>query len=187
MVQAGQWRAEGLDLTTSVNFSTNTLNRYDLPEFVLECSKAEGVDPSKVILEVTESRMIDDIRAPLEILTRLGLHDFGLSIDDFGTGHSSIQQLKRIPFTELKIDRSFVIAADRDAAVTAILDSSISLANSLNLHTVAEGVETQEQWDLVASRGCHSVQGFFASRPIEGNEIPEFVRQWESGELPAAP
>lgn len=182
MVQAGQWRAEGLDVATSVNFSADTLNRYDLPEMVLECSKAEGVDPSKVILEVTESRMISDIRAPLEILTRLGLHGIGLSIDDFGTGHSSMQQISRIPFTELKIDRSFVIAADRDAAVMAILESSIALARSLNLHSVAEGVETQQQWDLVASRGCDSVQGFFVSRPIEGNEIPEFVKRWEAGE-----
>lgn len=71
--------------------------------------------------------------------------------DDFGTGHSSMQQISRIPFTELKIDRSLVIAADRDAAVMAILESRISLAKSLNLHSVAEGVETEQQWDLVAS------------------------------------
>jgi EAL domain-containing protein (putative c-di-GMP-specific phosphodiesterase class I)/serine/threonine protein kinase len=181
MAQAGQWRADGLDLHVSVNFSVDTLNRYDLPTFVINEAAACGMDTRMVILEVTESRVMRDVRTPLEILTRLNLHGVGLSIDDFGTGHSSLEQIRRIPFTELKIDRAFVSGAATDAAAHAILESSIALAKSLQLHTVAEGVETQADWDIVAKLGCDTVQGYFASRPIEGDAIPEFVDNWKNG------
>jgi EAL domain-containing protein (putative c-di-GMP-specific phosphodiesterase class I)/serine/threonine protein kinase len=181
MAQAGQWRADGLELNVSVNFSVDTLSRFDLPEFLISTAEAEGMDPGLVILEVTESRVMEDVRAPLEILTRLNLHGVGLSIDDFGTGHSSLEQIRRIPFTELKIDRAFVSGASKDAAARAILESSVTLAKNLDLHTVAEGVETQADWDLIAALGCDTVQGYFSSRPIEGSEIPAFAEKWQNG------
>ena len=175
--QGAEWQRAGLDLRVSVNFSVDTLNRYDLPEFILGQAAQAGLNPGFITLEVTESRMISDVKTPLEILTRLRLRNVGLSIDDFGTGHSSLEQIKRIPFTELKIDRSFVNGATRDPAAPAILKSSVDLGNSLSLDLDAEGVETQAEWDLVAETGCHEVQGFFIARPMPAPEIIPFVEQ----------
>ena len=137
------------------------------------------MDPHRVTLEVTETRMMQDLCTPLEILTRLRLRGVGLSIDDFGTGYSSLAQVRRILFTELKIDRAFVSGAAQDKAARAILESSIALGKSLDLFLVAEGVETQQDWDLITSLGCNCVQGYYVSKPIPGAEIDEFTRAWE--------
>ena len=179
MAQGGDWRAEGLDLGISVNYSVDSLGCLELPDWIVATSEAQGMDPHRVTLEVTETRMMQDLRTPLEILTRLRLRGVGLPIDDFGTGHSSMAQVQRILFTELKIDRAFVFGAAQDKAARAILESSIALGNSLDLFLVAEGVETQQDWDLITSLGCNCVQGYYVSKPIPGAEIDEFTRAWE--------
>ncbi len=133
-----------------------------------------------MMLEVTESRLMADIAKPLEILTRLRMKGVGLSIDDYGTGASSMQQLKRIPFTELKIDREFVAGAPEDDEARAMLVSSVGLGKDLELPVVAEGVETQTEWDLVASLGVDVVQGYFVAKPMPGKEIAAWIENYHS-------
>lgn len=177
--QGGRWLADGHDIKVAVNVSVDSLNRFDLPEVIVGTAAAEGLDPSHIVLEVTESRLMRDIRSSLEILTRLRLKGVGLSIDDFGTGHSSLEQLKRIPFTELKIDRAFVFGAARDPAARAILDSSVNLARNLSMSTVAEGVETQEDWDLAEALGVDMVQGYFIAKPMPADQFDAWLTDWE--------
>ena len=165
--ETARLRKLGLNFTISINFSAQVLSSLELPEILCETLANSGLQPSNVIIEVTESSLADDMNVTLDILTRMRLKGFGLSIDDFGTGFSSMEQLHKIPFTELKIDRSFVHEANKNQASRAILESSIALAKNLKINCVAEGVETQEDWDLVAELGCDIVQGYFVARPQE--------------------
>jgi EAL domain-containing protein (putative c-di-GMP-specific phosphodiesterase class I)/ActR/RegA family two-component response regulator len=178
MTQCGAWRKEGHAFKIAVNVSMHDLDRYDFPEFVVDTAESEGVEPSSVILEVTESQIMANVVKPLEILARLRMKGVGLSIDDYGTGASSMQQLRRIPFTELKIDREFVAGAPEDAAARAMLMSSIALGKDLGLSVVAEGVETQAEWRLVASRGVDVVQGYFVARPMAAGDIEGWFGRW---------
>jgi len=126
--QGGIWRAAGKELKIAVNIFMDNLKNVDFPEFIVEHAESAGIGTKNVTLEVTESQLMQDILTPLEILTRLRLKGIALSIDDFGTGFSSLEQLKRIPFTEMKIDRAFVNGASNDPAALAILESSVDLA-----------------------------------------------------------
>jgi EAL domain-containing protein (putative c-di-GMP-specific phosphodiesterase class I) len=103
-----------------------------------------------------------------------------LAIDDFGTGFSSLEQLKRCPFTEMKIDKAFVTGAATDGASHAILESSIELARKLDLHVVAEGVESAEDWELVKRLGCDEAQGYFLAQPMAAEDFPDWRASWES-------
>jgi EAL domain-containing protein (putative c-di-GMP-specific phosphodiesterase class I) len=120
---------------------------------------------------VTETGVMEDLTAALDVLSRLRLKGFGLSIDDFGIGYSSFEQLGRIPFTEMKLDRSFVSKGVHDAASRAILESSMDMAHKLNLSTVAEGVETAQDLKLVRSLGCDLVQGYLIARPMPVKDL----------------
>jgi len=113
----------------------------------------------------------------LENLTRLRMAGFGLSIDDFGTGYSSMEQLTRVPFTELKIDRSFVINAIKHEPARVMLTSSLQIARQLKLQAVAEGVETQEEWDLLVELGCDYAQGYFIGRPMQASMYIEWLQE----------
>jgi len=123
------------------------------------------------MLEVTETALMDELVSSLEILTRLRLKGVGLSIDDFGTGYSSLSQLHRVPFTELKIDRSFVSNISDDDEAKSIVKTCIILGHELNLQVVAEGVETKEQAEILSELGCDVVQGYFYSKPLLADEI----------------
>jgi EAL domain-containing protein (putative c-di-GMP-specific phosphodiesterase class I) len=175
-----RWRQMGLQLKVAVNVSMADLVALDFPEKVLACAEAAGIRPFDITLEVTESRLMRDPVAPLDILTRLRLKRVGLSIDDFGTGYSNLAQLQNIPFDELKLDRSFIQGAARNPASRDILESSVELAKKLNMTVVAEGVETQEDWDLVAALGCDLAQGYFIAKPMPGNEIPTWLKAWRT-------
>jgi EAL domain-containing protein (putative c-di-GMP-specific phosphodiesterase class I) len=122
--------------------------------------------------------LMEDTRAPLEILTRLRLKRFRLSIDDFGTGHSSLAQLRDIPFDELKIDQGFVHRAWTDETLRAIYDASLSLARQLNMEVVAEGVEDRNDWELLRRTGCDLAQGAFISRPMLPADVPVWMETW---------
>lgn len=181
----GEWARQGhaLKVAMAVNISMNNLDQLDLPEIFDDIVRQAGVEPGRVTLEITESRLMNDLAKSLEIIARLRLKGFGLSIDDFGTGYSSMEKLKQLPFTELKIDRAFVFGAARDDAARAILESSVRLGQTLNMKIVAEGVETQEDWDLVAKAGCDEVQGFFATRPMPADEFVRWKDMWESRQI----
>lgn len=177
--QCAAWHADGLRLDISVNFSGEDFIRLDLPEATLARVRAAGIEPMRLVLEVTESRVAKDPTALLDITARLRLKGFGLSIDDFGTGFSSMAQLRRLPFTELKIDRQFVNGALTSSTAHSILESSVDLARKLKLKIVVEGVETRAEWDLMAALGCDLAQGYFIGRPMAGADIADWALGWQ--------
>lgn len=180
LAQAKVWQEAALGLRVAVNVSMDNLASLDFPDFVLELATVTGVSPQQVVLEVTESQLMRDLRAPLEILTRLRLKRFRLSIDDFGTGNSSLAQLRDIPFDELKIDQSFVHRAWCDETLRAIYDASLGLARQLDMAVVAEGVEDWDDWNLLRRTGCDFAQGYFISRPMPAVDIPGWIQAWEA-------
>lgn len=180
LAQAREWHDSGLDLRMAVNVSMDNLAALDFADFVAAQAAQAGVAPKDLVLEVTESRLMGDQRAPLEILTRLRLKRFHLSIDDFGTGHSSLVQLRDIPFDQLKIDRSFVHGAATNETARAIFDASLGLAQQLDMEIVAEGVEDQADWEFLRGTGCHLAQGYFIARPMPGAEIPGWIHSWQA-------
>jgi EAL domain-containing protein (putative c-di-GMP-specific phosphodiesterase class I)/ActR/RegA family two-component response regulator len=167
--------AGGTDCSVSINLSVKSLADSAAANRLASKVLAAGLEPRHVMFEVTESATAEDQLAPvLESLTRLRLRGFGLSIDDYGTGYSSLQQLGRIPFTELKIDRTFVRNAGSDEAAMILLESSLDIARKLKLVTVAEGVETRDEWNLLRRLGCDLVQGFLLAPPMP----PLFALGW---------
>jgi EAL domain-containing protein (putative c-di-GMP-specific phosphodiesterase class I) len=175
-----EWTRLGHDLKVSVNVSMDNLDRLDLPEVFADIVRQAGVETGRVILEMTESRLMSNIVTSLEIITRLRLKGFDLSIDDFGTGYSSMEKLKQLPFTELKVDRSFVCGATRDSVARAILESSVQMGHALGISVVAEGAETQEDWDLLVAVGCDEVQGYFVARPMPAEDFIAWKTRWEA-------
>jgi len=179
MLQARAWRLEGLRLKVAVNLSMDSFSSVTFADFVSDAVLGAGVAPQDVVLEVTESRLLLDQRAPLEILTRLRLKRFRLSIDDFGTGNSSLTQLRQIPFDELKIDQSFVHGASRDNTALAMYSASLNLGRQLGMEVVAEGVEDLEDWDLVRRTKCDLAQGYFIARPMPAAALLEWISAWD--------
>jgi EAL domain-containing protein (putative c-di-GMP-specific phosphodiesterase class I) len=174
--QVAVWHRSGLEATVSVNLSLTSLSDVTLAERMLAPVQAAGVEPRHVIFEVTESVATSEPGRVLENLSRLRMKGFGLSIDDYGTGYSSMQRLARIPFTELKIDQSFVKSAPTDASGRVMLESSLETAGKLRIPAVAEGVETHAQWDLLRGLGCPLAQGYFIATPLEAGEFLDWVR-----------
>jgi len=171
--QRQKWHAEGMDILVSVNISSVDIANSSLPEHLAELLEDNKLDPMMLMLEVTESALMEKLVSSLEILTRLRLKGVGLSIDDFGTGYSSLSQLHRVPFTELKIDRSFVANINTDDEAKAIVKTCIILGHELNLQVVAEGVETQEQAEILLALDCDIAQGYFYSKPLIADEITQ--------------
>jgi EAL domain-containing protein (putative c-di-GMP-specific phosphodiesterase class I)/CheY-like chemotaxis protein len=176
--QMARWQAIGLKLHMSINVSMENLNMPGFASRVAELMRGSSVPEQLITLEVTESRLMSPTSVPLENLVRLRMQRFGLSIDDFGTGHSSLAHLRDIPFTELKIDRGFVRGASSNPFMRPILEGSIGLASRLSMQSVAEGVETEDDWNLVREVGCDLAQGWFVGRPMPAEAVPEWVAQW---------
>jgi EAL domain-containing protein (putative c-di-GMP-specific phosphodiesterase class I) len=130
------------------------------------------------VLEITESLLMADAARGLGVLARLRLKGFGLSIDDFGTGYSSLAQLSQVPFTELKIDQGFVFGAHSQPRKRAVVEASLDLARKLQLETVAEGVETVEDWQMLAELGCGIAQGYLVGAPVAAEDLADSVRRW---------
>ena len=178
--QAKIWQDNGLHLRVALNISMDNLATLEFADYVAAAASAAGIKPDGIVLEVTESRLMKDLSAPLEILTRLRLKRFSLSIDDFGTGHSSLSQLRDIPFDELKVDQGFVHGAASNDTLRAIYGASLGLAKQLGMKTVAEGVEDRADWDFLRRTGCHLAQGFFIAKPMPADEIPTWISAWEA-------
>jgi len=175
--QCVAWRAEGMDLTVSVNLSARQFYREDLAQRISEIVRDVGCDPSWVELEVTETSLLHDLDAIRKVLHQLRNEGFAVAIDDFGTGYSSLTHLKHFPIDTLKIDISFIADLETDAQDAAITEAIIGLARGLGLKVVAEGVGTQEQLDFLEARGCHCFQGFWASQPLPNDEFLAFVEK----------
>ena len=159
-------RKQGLELDISVNLSVMSLCDTSLAERITRVVLHSGLEPKHIIFEVTESAAMTSVAEALENLARLRMRGFGLSIDDYGTGFSSMQQLTRVPFTELKIDRSFVSDSAYNPSSRVVVESSIQMAHKLRVKCVAEGVEKREEWDMLKSMGCDVAQGYFIAKPM---------------------
>jgi EAL domain-containing protein (putative c-di-GMP-specific phosphodiesterase class I) len=180
LAQAARWNSHGLKLSIAINLSPKLLDASNLVEEICELLDEHGLSPEQVILEITESSLVDCRGKAFGVLTRLRLKGFGLSIDDYGTGFSSMQQLSRIPFTELKVDRSFVRGASTQKNLRVILHSALDMSRQLGLVTVAEGIETVEDWLLVQDGGCSVGQGYFIARPMPADEFPLWIRKHQT-------
>ncbi|MBL8268463.1 EAL domain-containing protein [Steroidobacter sp.] len=178
MLQNSAWRARGLHLPVAINLSPVLLERSDLALEIASLQQCHGLTPDQIVIEITESSLVTRVGTALSVLAQLRLRGFGLSIDDYGTGFSSMQQLARIPFTELKIDRSFVRGAPERESLQVILRSAIEMANRLGLVTVAEGVESLQEWRMLQEFGCTLGQGWLIAKPMAGDDLIGWMKQY---------
>ena len=164
------WKAAGLDTSVAVNISAISLEQLDFPDLVERLCRALSVPTDRLVLELTEGATQPLINM-MDTLTRFRIKGVGLALDDFGTGYSGLMQLRRLPFSEIKIDRQFVteLTTSRDDQV--IVRSVIELAHGLGLKVTAEGVETAEQLSLLRALGCDLIQGYLLAHPLEADEL----------------
>jgi EAL domain-containing protein (putative c-di-GMP-specific phosphodiesterase class I) len=159
----------------AVNLSIRQLRQPNLADVIESILKETGLNPECLELEITEGIMMGDTKAAMEFLLRMRMLGVQMSIDDFGTGFSSLSYLKNLPVNKLKIDQSFVRDIGTDESDAAIIRSIISLGHRLEMKVIAEGVETLEQLDFLRLRGCDEIQGFYFSRPLAADEFFKFV------------
>lgn len=178
LVQARCWQEAGLSLRVAVNVSMDDFAALEFADFVIAEAAAAGVPSRALMLEVTESRLMQGLTTALDVLTRLRLKRFNLSIDDFGTGHSSLAQLRDIPFDELKIDQSFTHRAWRDERLRAMFEASLELSRRLGMEAVAEGVEDADDWNFLRTVSCPVAQGYFIARPMPAANLPGWMEDW---------
>jgi predicted signal transduction protein with EAL and GGDEF domain len=171
IAQLGAWLAVGREIRASVNVSVRDLHAGDIADNIQELLTLYGVPPALLQLEITESALMSDPHRALSTITRLSRMGVAISLDDFGTGYSSFQHLRRLPLSEVKIDRSFVLGMATDPGDAAIVHSVITLAGALGLRVVAEGVEDERTWRLLAAAGCHAAQGWFHARPMPADDL----------------
>ncbi|HTK01095.1 MAG TPA: EAL domain-containing response regulator [Bordetella sp.] len=176
LAQVSRWSRRGLRLSLAINLSPRLLDWPGLANGILEVVERSQLPPAQLSFEITESSLVDADSGARGLLARLRLRGFGLSIDDYGTGFSSMQQLTRVPFTELKIDRSFVHGASGRKQLRTILGAAIDMASEMGMTTTAEGIETLEDWRLVQRLGCALGQGFFIAGAMPGEAVPSWLR-----------
>lgn len=165
------WAARGADWSLAVNIPVSRLADVQFPDRLEELTELWGIDRRKLILEITETELLDHHANAMDTLARLGMKRFCLAVDDFGTGFSSLMQLKRLPCVELKIDRSFVSDMHRDRHSEVIVRKSIEIGQELGLTVTAEGIESQEDVDALRAMNCDQGQGYFISRPESRQQI----------------
>jgi diguanylate cyclase (GGDEF)-like protein len=171
------WSDLGVRLRVAVNVSVRDLHSDDIVGWIEELLSRYGVAPFRLQLEITESALMADPHRVITTLTKLHRLGVGIALDDFGTGYSSLQHLRRLPLSEVKIDRSFVIGMADDADDRAIVRSIIELAGALGLRVVAEGVEDERAWRLLHLAGCDVGQGWFYARPLCAPDLPAWLDQ----------
>jgi diguanylate cyclase (GGDEF)-like protein len=175
LAQCRLWRASGRNLSVAVNLSARSLLDVDLAGDIARALAQARVDPSQLVLEITETSLMSDARHVMSVLNRLAAMGLTLAIDDFGTGYSSLSYLKRLPVNEVKIDKSFVLNMHNDDNDAVIVRSIVDLARNLGLRVVAEGVETVEAWDTLRDIGCDLAQGYVLSRPLPADRLTAWL------------
>jgi diguanylate cyclase len=178
VAQLAAWRAAGWSIRAAVNVSVRDLHAGDIADRVDELLREHGVPADQLQLEITESALMADPHRVLNTITRLDRMGIAISLDDFGTGYSSLQHLRRLPLAEVKIDRSFVLGMATDRGDAAIVRSVIDLAEALGLRAVAEGVEDERTWRLLAAAGCHAAQGWFHARPMPAEQLAGWLARY---------
>ena len=181
--QAKHWQSAGFCVQMSLNISAENVTSLTLPEQLSAMLKAQDMATSMITLEVTESSLMGELVTSLDILTRLRMKGFALSIDDFGTGYSSLSQLHRIPFTELKVDQSFVMQMDNDDEACAIVKTCIMLGHELNMKVVAEGIENAQIYSELKNLGCDIAQGYYIARPMPADKFDQWLPQFNAANL----
>lgn len=171
---------KGHTFTIAINLSLTSFSDEALAEKIVQLVKNAGVNPRHFVLEITESAAMTDAAHALENLTRLCMHGFTLSIDDYGTGYSSMQQLTRIPFGELKIDQSFVKDFSENKSMRIIVESSVDMARKLRIKSVAEGIENQQDLDILKALGCDIGQGYFIAKPMPLSKLHGFIDSYKT-------
>jgi EAL domain-containing protein (putative c-di-GMP-specific phosphodiesterase class I) len=175
--QGAAWHKEGKEITVAINISAVQFKRGNLEEVIKDALRSSGLNPYFLELELTESILINDVENVLKTLQSLKVLGIQLSIDDFGTGYSSLTYLKRFAVDKLKIDQSFVrdIADDQEDAV--IVKTIIQMAKSLNLKTIAEGVENEAVLRVIETYGCDEVQGYYFAKPLEPSVFEAYYKE----------
>jgi PAS domain S-box-containing protein len=166
LAEAAFWQRAGLDLSIAVNLSAVDLHHPGLVRDIGAAIASSGCDPSRLVLELTESAVAEDAEQAVKVLNELKMLGLTLSLDDFGTGYSSLSYLRRFPIDSIKIDQSFVAETPQNEDAVAIARTIVALARSLDMRTVAEGVETRAQAAFLRGLGVDELQGYFYSRPI---------------------
>nr|WP_228517639.1 EAL domain-containing protein [Aliidiomarina indica] len=178
--QVAEWHGQGYPLKLSVNFSANDLLNENVLNTLQKQLQQHNLDPKFFVLEVTEGAVVENPELTSKRLKSLRDDGFGVSIDDYGTGYSSLVQLRDLQATELKIDRSFVMKLEHNKADQTIVRSSIQMAHQLGLHVVAEGVETERAAKLLGTWGCDELQGYFYSKPQPANDFMQWYEQHQA-------
>ena len=173
-----QFQDAGLPVEISINVAPETLAHPAFIQQISACVERHGVLPIYLTFEMPESSVLTNDPSFLERLVRLRMAGYGLAIDDYGTGRSNLQLLARVPFTELKIDRSFVDGASRRRALGTVLSSCLGLAKSLRRESCAVGVETRQDWDFLQGLGCTYAQGYHIARPMPAEAFPGWLKDW---------
>jgi EAL domain-containing protein (putative c-di-GMP-specific phosphodiesterase class I) len=171
------WRDQGMNFSVAINISALTLRDVGFPDFLQRTCQLAGVPCEQVIVELTESAAQHVVHL-LDTLTRFRIKGFRVALDDFGTGYSSLLQLRQLPFTELKIDRSFTRDVTTAEDSRLIVRSIIDLAHALGLTAVAEGVEDEPTLKTLVELGCDNIQGYFLAVPMRGADVIPWVGEW---------
>jgi diguanylate cyclase (GGDEF)-like protein len=169
--QAASWRKAGMRMRVAINVSGYQMRQDNFARLLETGLRAHGLQPNRFTCEITESVAMEDTQVTRRALARLGKLGVHVSIDDFGTGHSSLATLRRLPAQELKIDRAFVVDMVHDADARAIVEAILTMARTLGLRVVAEGVETTKQRDLLVQMGCDELQGYLFAKPMSARAI----------------
>lgn len=175
--QMSEWRRAGLELELAVNLSAPDILDPELGEEILSLLRQHRVEPSMLCLEITESAVMRDPQVAARHMRLMQVAGVHFSIDDFGTGHSSLSQLGLLPVDELKVDRSFIARLRSDPQAEMIVRATVELAHRMELRVVAEGVETPEDWNLLRRLGCDYAQGYLIARPLPAPDVPAFTRR----------
>ncbi|MDM4722868.1 bifunctional diguanylate cyclase/phosphodiesterase [Micromonospora sp. WMMA1363] len=187
MEQLAQWSAAGTRLRASLNVSVRDLHTGEIADRITEQLTRRDVPPQRLQLEITEGALMADPRRVLTTISRLHRLGVGIALDDFGTGYSSLQHLRRLPLSEVKVDRSFVLGMAEDADDAAIVTSMIELAGALGLRVVAEGVEDERTWRMLHAAGCDVAQGWFYARPMPAEELVAWLARYRPVRPATAP
>jgi EAL domain-containing protein (putative c-di-GMP-specific phosphodiesterase class I) len=174
------WQAQRLQIGLRVNIAATLISDVAFPDRLERTLIEQSVDAEALALEITETAMLEQTPNAFDILTRLRIKRIGLAIDDFGIGYSSLTQLFRMPFNEMKIDRSLVGRIIESKEASIMVDALISLAHKLNLTVCAEGVENRATLDQLARFGADFAQGYFISTPVPAADIPEIIARWDA-------
>ncbi len=173
------WNQSGQRLSVAINLSASDITNAQLPQQLEQLLGTYDLDPGQLAIEVTETTAMQDMSQAVNILKEISALGIVLAIDDFGTGYSSLAQLKRLPFNELKIDKSFILRLNTDEDDRLIVRSTIELGHRLGLKVIAEGVENHETADLLSKMGCDYLQGYWISKPMPSHQVLDWLKHFK--------